>query len=137
MTPALDPVDLVFAKEKLDALGQPGHAFVFLFHHLEKVERRLDLDAQVGEFRAHGRVVEFGGVQQRLGRHAADVQAGTAQGRASFYASRFQAQLAGANRRVVTAGATAQNHDVISAHGSTPGLGIGRGKSSSRIKLRT
>ncbi|MCY1187889.1 hypothetical protein D9M73_289270 [compost metagenome] len=61
-------------------------------------------------------------MQQRLGRHASDVQAGAAEGRAAFDASGFQAQLAGADCCVVTAGASAQNHDVIAAHGFAPGL---------------
>ncbi|MNI43440.1 hypothetical protein D3C73_977700 [compost metagenome] len=120
--PALDPVDLVFAKEKLDALGQPGHAFIFLFHHLGEIERGFDLDTQVGEFRTHGRIVEFRRVQQSLGGHATDVQAGAAERGASFYAGRLQSQLARTDRCVVATGATTEYHDVISAHGCTPGL---------------
>ncbi|MNN35888.1 hypothetical protein D3C81_1497560 [compost metagenome] len=37
VAPALDPVDLVLAKQKFDAFGQASHAFVFLFHHLHKI----------------------------------------------------------------------------------------------------
>ena len=117
MAPSLDPVDLVFAKEELDAFGQTGHALVFLFHHLSQIKRGFDLNPQVGEFRAHRRVVKFGGVQQGFGWHAADVQAGAAQRGASFYARGFQTQLARADRCVVATGATAKYHNVITAHG--------------------
>ncbi len=120
MAPALDPVDLVFAKEKLDAFGQAAHAFVFLLHHLREIQRGFDLDAEVGEFRTHRCVVQLRGMQQRFGRHATDVQAGAAQGRATFDASGFETQLAGADRRVITTGAAAQNHYVIVAHALAP-----------------
>ncbi|MNN11350.1 hypothetical protein D3C81_1243050 [compost metagenome] len=120
MAPALDPVDLVFAKQKLDTLGQPGHAFIFLLHHLGEVKGGFDLDAQVGEFRTHGRVVEFGGMQQGFGWHASDVQTRATEGGASFHAGRFQTQLPGTDCRVVPAGTTAENHDVIGAHGCSP-----------------
>ncbi|MNV14800.1 hypothetical protein D3C71_1054970 [compost metagenome] len=132
MAPSSDPVDLVLTEKKLDALGQPGNAFILLLHHLVEVEHGFDFDPQIGEFRALGRVVQFGGMQQRLGWHATDVQAGAAECGASFHAGGFQTQLSGADRRVVTTGATAEYHDVISAHGCTPGSnGEGMGKSSS------
>ncbi|MNG28496.1 hypothetical protein D3C84_1137660 [compost metagenome] len=61
-------------------------------------------------------------MQQCLGRHATDVQASAAEGGAAFDTGGFKAQLAGANRRVIAAGASAQYHDVIVAHGCTPEL---------------
>ncbi|MNF76041.1 hypothetical protein D3C84_581380 [compost metagenome] len=138
VAPASDPVDLVLAEKKFDALGQPGNAFILLFHHLGEVEAGFDVDPQVGEFRTHGCIVQFGGMQQRLGGHAADIQASAAECGTSFDAGGLQTQLSGADRRVVTTGATAEYHDVISAHGCTPGSkGEGMGKSSSWIKLRS
>ena len=125
VAPAFDPVDLVFAKQKLDAFGQAAHAFVFLFHHLREVERGFDLDAEVGEFRTHGRVVQLRSMQQGLRRHATDVQAGAAEGGAAFHAGCLQAQLAGADRRVITTGAAAQNDHVVVAHAVAPRWGCG------------
>ncbi|MNK95768.1 hypothetical protein D3C87_1160220 [compost metagenome] len=65
-------------------------------------------------------------MQQCLGRHAANVQARTAERVTSFHASGFQTQLTRADRCVVAAWPTAEYHDVVSAHGYSPGLkGIG------------
>ena len=125
VAPAFDPVDLVLAKQKLDAFGQAAHAVVFLFHHLREVERGFDLDAEVGELRTHGRVVQLRSMQQGLGRHATDVQAGAAEGGAAFHTRRFQAQLAGADRRVITTGAAAQNDHVVVTHALAPRWGCG------------
>ncbi|KIR13072.1 hypothetical protein PFLU4_58270 [Pseudomonas fluorescens] len=120
VAPAFDPVDLVLAKQKLDALGQAGHAFVLLLHHLRKVEGGADFNAQVGEFRSRGGFVQFRGMQQGLGGHAADVQAGAAQGGSAFDTGGFQAQLPGPNRRVIPAGSAAQNDHVVVAHRCSP-----------------
>jgi len=120
VAPALDPLDFVFAKEKLDAFGQARHALVFLFHHLREIQRRFDLDAEVGEFRTYRRFVQLRGMQQGFGRHATDVQASAAQRRTTFHASGLEAQLAGADRCVITPGAAAQNHYVIVAHALAP-----------------
>ncbi|MCY1187453.1 hypothetical protein D9M73_284340 [compost metagenome] len=61
-------------------------------------------------------------MQQCLGRHATNVQAGTAERGAAFYARRLQSQLARTDGCVVATGATTEYHDVIGAHGFTPGL---------------
>ncbi|MNI71125.1 hypothetical protein D3C73_1269830 [compost metagenome] len=88
---------------------------------MRQVERGFDFNPQVGELSAHGRLEQLGRVQQCLGGHATDVQAGAAEGGAPLDASGLEAQLAGADRCVITTGACAQNHDVIVAHGCTPG----------------
>jgi hypothetical protein len=59
-------------------------------------------------------------MQQGFGRHATDVQTSAAEGRATFHASGLEPQLASADRRVITAGAAAQNHYVIVAHALAP-----------------
>ena len=72
---------------------------------------------QIGEnFSAGGGFIEFRGVQQRLGGHAADIEAGAAQGDALFDNGRLQAELTGADRRVVAAGAAADDDDVVLSH---------------------
>ena len=55
-------------------------------------------------------------MQQGLGRHAANVQAGATEGFTPLHAGHLQAQLPGANSRVVTAGAGADDDHVIAAH---------------------
>ncbi|MOA17348.1 hypothetical protein D3C78_1376050 [compost metagenome] len=114
--PALHPFHLVLAEQELDALGQRRHAFGFLLHHLDQVELGLDLYAEVGELAAGGRFVQFGSMQQRLGRHAADIQAGAAEGFPALHAGHPEAQLAGADRRVVATGAATDHNDVVVAH---------------------
>ncbi len=66
----------------------------------------------------------LGGMQQRLGRDAADVQAGAPEGAALVDAGRGKAQLAGPDGGVVAAGAAANHYDVES---------IGHARSSALI----
>ena len=54
----------------------------------------------------------FRGLQQRLGRDAADIEAGAAQGLTLFHAGDLHAQLRGADGAHIAAGAGA-NHDHI------------------------
>ncbi len=66
------------------------------------------------EFRAFLHVVEDLGVeQQRLGRNAADVQAGAAQVRVFFDKRGLQAELAGANGRGVSGRSAADDGYVV------------------------
>jgi len=127
--PALHPVHLVLAEEEFHALGQRGHALGLLLHHLRQVQLGLDLDAEVGELAAGRRFVQFRRVQQRLGRHAADIQAGATEGFAALHAGNFQAQLARANGRVVAAGAAADDDHIVCAHAVLSELekGVNRG----------
>ncbi|MNG76938.1 hypothetical protein D3C79_354770 [compost metagenome] len=115
--PAFDPLDLVLAKQVFDALGQACHALILLFHHLGEVEGGLYFDTEVGELVTAGSFVKLRSMQQCLGWHAADVQAGTAQGRAAFHAGNAQAQLASADGCVIATRATADDHHVIGFHG--------------------
>ncbi len=62
---------LVLLHDEGDAIGEPGHRVGLLLQHVLEVELEArDLDAEAGEILA-GRLVEFGGVQQRLGGNAA------------------------------------------------------------------
>jgi len=54
----------------------------------------------------------LGGVQQCLGRDAADVQAGPAQGRIALDQDHRFAQIGGTEGRSVAAGSRAENHDL-------------------------
>ena len=78
---ALDPVDLVLLEQELDALGQGGRPLSsFCFIICGRLSLGVDVDAEAGEVLGR-HLVQLRGVQQRLGRHAADVQAGAAQRR--------------------------------------------------------
>ena len=78
-----------------------------------KVELRLaDDDAEraeaMGDFLEH-----FRGVQQRLGRDAADVEAGAAMGLALFDDGGLQAELGGADGADIAAGAGADDNEIV------------------------
>ena len=90
-------------------------------HHLFKVQlRRGDFDTEridtMGDMREG-----FGRVQQRLGRDAADIEAGAAIGRALFDDSDLQAELCRLDRANITAGAGA-DYNYIICHILVPAL---------------
>ncbi len=76
---ALDQLDLVLAEEEVDAAGVLADHLVLARHHRREVEPdRADLDAVRGQ--RVPRLVEFlRGLQQRLRRDAADIEAGAAE----------------------------------------------------------
>ncbi len=73
----------------------------------------IDGDAFVGG--VVGEAPEFGGMEQSLGRNAADMEAGAAQLRVFFDDGGFQSVLAGAHCGGVAAGA-ATNHNQVVCH---------------------
>ena len=114
--PALNPVDLVLFKQEFDAFGVGRDDVVFVRQHLFPIDRLgLSLKAHGGEIML-GFVQHMGRVQQCLGRDAADVQAGAAQGVAPLNHSRFQAQLRATNGANVAAGAGTDDDDVVAGH---------------------
>ena len=121
---AVHPVDLVLLEQEGDAVDVGLHRRVLVRHHRLEIEFRLaDLDAERSET-VTGLLEHFGGVQQRLGGNAADVEAGAAQRLALLDDRRLQAEL----RRLDGADITARSrsdHDDIIAHGSFP-LNSGR-----------
>ncbi len=76
--PALHRLHFVFAEQELDALGVLVDDALLARQHRRPVELEIgNLDAKlIGVLQG---VVDFGMVQQHLGRDAADVQAGAAQ----------------------------------------------------------
>ena len=70
-----------------------------------------DHDAVHGEVVA-GLLEQVRGLQQRLGRDAADVEAGAAQRRVLLDDRHLQAELGGADRRHIAAGAGADHDEV-------------------------
>ncbi len=108
--------------EKAKAVGE----------HLVEVEAgTVDLDAELGEGTVARFLEQLGRVEQRLGRDAADIEAGAAQRLARFGACGLQAQLRRADRRDIAAGASADHQDVIVilSHLSLPFPGV-RGPAS-------
>ena len=110
----------VLAKKKLDALGELAHHLVLLRHHRRQIEFDLRLDADTGEI-AMRFMEAFAGMQQRLGRDAADIEAGAAECAALVDARRREAKLAQPDRGIVAAG-TATDNDCVEtvSHDDTP-----------------
>src|SRR6056297_2162091 len=116
--PALDPVYLVLFEQEFDALGVLADDVILVGEHLFPVHgRRFALEAHLGEV-VFGLVQLVGGVQQRLGGDAADVEAGAAKGFSALDAGGFQAELRAADGGDIAAGAGADDDDVIVCHGS-------------------
>merc|ERR1719201_208918 len=109
----LDVVDAVLLKEVLDAAGELVDGLVLLLQHLGEVELDVvDADAALLHV-VHGLVVEVGVVQQRLGGDAAHVEAGAAQPAALLDAHSLEAELRGLDRADVSAGAAANDRQVV------------------------
>ena len=73
--------NLVGFEEHFDSSGQSSDGGVLGAHESRQVELNVaDLNAALGQISGLGHVVVVGVVQERLGRNAAHVQAGAAQG---------------------------------------------------------
>ena len=125
--PAFDPIDLVLLEQELDTLGVGVDRVLLVGLHLRPVDRRaFALEAHVGKV-MFGFVQHMGGMQQRLGRDTADVQARAAQRLAPFDTGGFEAQLGTADRGHIAAGAGADDDDIVAGHGRSPwwsGMGV-------------
>ena len=116
---AMKSVDLVFLEQKIDALDVAVDALVLERHHGRKLELgRRNADAHFAKH-ATGLLEQLGGVQQRLRRDAADVQASAAEGRALLDHGGFQPKLRRADGADIAAGAGADDDKVVS-HDATP-----------------
>jgi hypothetical protein len=112
--------DLVLLEQALDAACELGDDVVLALDHC----RHVDLDALRRDAVHLEAVLRFfvklGGAQQRLGRNAADVEAGAAEADFALRvvvgfrldAGRRQAQLRRADRSHITAGAGADYYDI-------------------------
>ena len=106
-------IDLVLLEQEVDALDVAVDALVLERHHRGEVELgRGNADAHFAEA-VPGFLEQFGGVQQRLRRDAADVEAGAAEGRALLDHGGFQAELRRANGADIAAGAGADDDEVV------------------------
>ncbi len=109
-------VDLVLLEQVGDAVDVGGDGFVLVLHQRGVVElRRANHDAERRE--AMSRLLEhLGGVKQRLRGDAADVEAGAPERLALLDHGDLQAELGGADRADVAAGAGADDDKIIT-HG--------------------
>ena len=106
-------VDLVLLEQEADAVDVGVDRVVLVLHHRGEIElRRADLDAEGGEVVA--RLVEqLGGMQQRLGRDAADVEAGAAKRLALLDDGHLEPELRGPDGADIAAGAGADDDEVV------------------------
>ena len=116
---ALQPGDLVRLEQGGHAAGELLHHFVLALVHGVQIQAQFaHAHAVIGE-RVLRLMVLPGGIQQRLGRNTAHVQAGAAECRLVLFvdalldAGRVVAQLRAANRGDVTAGAAADDDDIV------------------------
>jgi hypothetical protein len=118
----LQPGDLVLLEEELDPLGHLGDDGLLAPLHLREIELHArDRDAVVLEV-VSDLLVFLGGGQQRLGRDAAHVEAGAAEGELAlrvlpaFDAGGLESQLRRADRGDVAARPAADHHYVEGVH---------------------
>ena len=77
------PVDLVLLEQERDAVDVGGDGVVLMLHHGAEIELRRPDDDPEGPKTVRRLVEHLGGVEERLGRDAADVEAGSAQASSS------------------------------------------------------
>ena len=122
----LDRGHLVLAEQELDALGQLlDHLALLVLHGAEVELDGRHLDA-VGVQAVARLGVELGRVEQRLGRDAADVQAGAAERAALVDAGHPHAELGRPDRADIAAGPGADDHQIealVVIHLPVAGLG--------------
>jgi hypothetical protein len=105
-------VDLVLLEQEGDAVDVGGDGLVLVLHHAREVELRLDHDAEMLH-PVRGLGEHLGGVEQRLRRDAADIEAGSAERVALLDDADLQPELRGADGADIAAGAGAYHDDVV------------------------
>ena len=106
-------LDLVLLEQVIDSFNVAVHAFGLEGLHRLQIELRLDLDAHA----RHGmlRLLEkLGGVQQRLGGNATDIEAGAAISAPLLDDGDFHAELGRAPGADIAAWAGSNHNEVIS-----------------------
>ena len=113
---AADDVDLVLLHQELDALDVAVDALLLEIHHRGQIEfRRGDADAHFRKG-VPGLLEHFGGIQQRLRRHASDIEAGAAERRVLLDHGDLHAELRGADRADISARTGADDNEIVSGH---------------------
>jgi hypothetical protein len=97
--------------QKINALGIAVDCFLFEDHHLRQIKAGRNSDAHFAEGML-GLGKKLGGMEQGLGRNAADVQASAAVGGALFNDGHLHAKLGGANGADIAARAGADYGEI-------------------------
>ena len=112
-----DDFDLVLLHQELDALDVTVDALLLEVHHGRQIElRRGNADAHLRKGMP-GFLEHLGRMQQRLRRHAADIEAGAAERRILLDHGDFHAELRRAHRADISAGPGADDDEIVSGHG--------------------
>src|SRR5215216_3195083 len=113
---AIDDVDLVLLHQELDALDVAVDALLLEVHHRWQIEFwRRNADAHLGKG-VRGFLEHFGGMQQRLRRHAADIEAGAAKRRVLLDHGDLHAELRRAHRADISARTGADDDEIVGSH---------------------
>src|SRR6185312_1775374 len=118
--------DLVLVEQEFDALGEVGDDLVLAAHHRRQIDGgAIDLDS-VRREPVRRLLVEVRGLQQRLRRDAADIEAGAAERAALLHAGRLKPKLRRADGADIAAGSAADDDEVELSicHGSIPSNGM-------------
>ena len=110
---AVEVIDLVLREQERDAVDVALHALVLEGQHLGEVELRLRRSMPMAAKRVARLLVELGGVQQRLGGDAADVEAGAAVRRPLLDHGRPSGRAGRADGAHIAAGAGADDDQIV------------------------
>ena len=111
-TVALEPGDAVLLEQELDSLDVGADDVAFALLHPGEIQGHAgDVDAVLREVVSHFLEV-LGGLQHRLGRNAADVQARAAEGLAPLDAGDLQPELGGTQGGDIATGTGAEDDHV-------------------------
>src|SRR5262245_1662306 len=120
---AMHGIDLVLLEQELDPFDVALDAGVLELHQAIEIELRgFYLDPHAAEA-VTGLFEQLGGMQQRLGRDAADIETGTAVGGALLHHRGLQAQLCRPDGAHIAAGAGADDDEIVGrvSHHTYPG----------------
>src|SRR5438105_2704320 len=109
-------VDLVLLHQELDTLDVAVDALLLEVHHRRQIEfRRGNADAHLGKG-VRVLLEHFAGMQQRLRRHAADIEAGATESRVLLDHGDLHAELRRAHRADISARAGADDDEIVGSH---------------------
>src|SRR6516162_1517240 len=115
---AVDDVDLVLLHQELDAFDVAVDALLLEIHHRGQVELgRPHANAHLGKG-VRGLLEHLGSMQQRLRRHAADVEAGAAESVVLLDDRDLHAELSRADRADISAGTSTNDNEIVGSHDS-------------------
>ena len=109
---AADDLDVALLEQGADAHVELGDDLVLVGEHRGDVEGDLLGPDEAMLLAVQGLLVDFGGVEEGLGRDAADVEAGATEGIVLFYEGHLEAELGGLDGGDIATG-TGTDYDEI------------------------